>query len=180
MSAIQRLLSHVDRLPLDENGCKPWDGAKARDGYGVTTLRENGERLPGTSRVHRRVLEAHLGRTLARDELACHSCDVPICVNITHLWAGSASDNVQDSIRKGRTDPVAAGRRMKALGKQVRGDEHGRRKLSSQDVMAIRSLRAEGWRNCEVADLFMVSRAEITLITQGKKWAHLLSANGGA
>lgn len=32
----------------------------------------------------------------------CHHCDVTLCVNPDHLFIGTAKDNVQDAIRKGR------------------------------------------------------------------------------
>lgn len=33
---------------------------------------------------------------------ACHTCDFPPCVNPDHLFAGSQSENIIDSVLKGR------------------------------------------------------------------------------
>lgn len=33
---------------------------------------------------------------------ACHSCDNPACVNPSHLWPGTESENMQDSLAKNR------------------------------------------------------------------------------
>jgi len=35
----------------------------------------------------------------------CHSCDVRACVNPDHLFIGTARDNTNDSVRKGRWVP---------------------------------------------------------------------------
>lgn len=34
--------------------------------------------------------------------MVCHACDVPCCVRPAHLFVGTAVDNRQDAIRKGR------------------------------------------------------------------------------
>lgn len=52
--------------------------------------------------AHRRALEAKLGRPIAPGLMACHHCDNPPCVNPDHLFEGTASDNRQDMLRKGR------------------------------------------------------------------------------
>jgi hypothetical protein len=56
----------------------------------------------GTQLVHRQVLQNKLGRILGRTEFACHSCDVPACINPEHLWVGSHADNMGDAARKKR------------------------------------------------------------------------------
>ena len=34
-----------------------------------------------------------------------HTCDVPLCVNPDHLWAGTQQDNIRDCLRKRRLKP---------------------------------------------------------------------------
>ena len=41
-------------------------------------------------------------RPLGSGELLCHKCDNPMCVNPSHLFVGSKSDNMRDAIAKGR------------------------------------------------------------------------------
>ena len=32
----------------------------------------------------------------------CHSCDVPLCINLWHVWPGTKKQNAEDAARKGR------------------------------------------------------------------------------
>lgn len=63
---------------------------------------------------------------LSRAEMVCHSCDVRACVNPSHLWLGTAKDNIQDMWRKGRANVR-------------RGIAHHSAKLNEADVHAIRA-----------------------------------------
>lgn len=76
-------------------GCWLWRGAVFRYGY-------------GQFKMNQRVLQAHrlswaftYGPIL--DGLwVLHRCDTPLCVRPDHLFLGTARDNTQDSIAKGR------------------------------------------------------------------------------
>lgn len=97
--------ANCDMLP---NGCWHWKGWKAigrfmydRElGYPDASYRGKNTRLT------RLIVGWKIGRPLTKDEVACHSCDHPPCINPEHLWAGSVSDNTQDRLKKGR-DPHA-------------------------------------------------------------------------
>lgn len=162
------LYVRVDALDRDPAGCRPWRGALDKDGYGVTTLRLGGTRIPGSSRVHRRVLEAVIGRSLGRDEVACHSCDNPQCVEPAHLSAGSVSDNIRQSHDRGR----AAGLANIGSPAPVRGEAHGRHKLTEAEVGLIREGLVRGDRQAILARRFGVSQASISNICRGKNWTH--------
>lgn len=58
-----------------------------------------------------------------------HHCDNPPCRRLSHLYLGTRSDNMQDKIRRGRDMPLEAHPRL---------DRHGRAKLTSETVRAIR------------------------------------------
>jgi len=96
----QRFNAKVDRSGGDDS-CWPWMGARIPRGYGVFGLSSKQR----SARAHRIAYEiAHglpLG-SLPSEWHVCHSCDNPPCVNPSHLWLGSASDNMSDAAAKGR------------------------------------------------------------------------------
>lgn len=88
-----RLLTKAVRNPI--TGCLEWQGARSSGGYGIIW---NGERLEGAHRVSLRLSGVPLGP----GQHACHRCDNPPCIEPTHLFAGSQSDNEADKTAKGR------------------------------------------------------------------------------
>ena len=94
----RRLLSHVAK---QESGCWLWIGAKFYNGYGCFKDRRRGwARSVG---AHRIAWEVWCGQ-IPEGILVCHSCDTPACINPTHLFLGTPSDNTVDSWKKGRSN----------------------------------------------------------------------------
>lgn len=94
-----RHASLYDRVMLKvrwEGECLVFTGAKTKAGYGKIALPRpaKGHRL-----AHRVVLEHHHGPSSL---MSLHSCDNPPCVNIAHLRYGTAQDNVDDMMARGR------------------------------------------------------------------------------
>lgn len=87
-----------------------------------------------------------------------HKCDNPPCFEETHLFLGTQKDNMVDCANKGRTR---------------RGERCSWAKLTSKDVLQMRCLRKIGLFQREIAKLFDVDRAHVSLVTRGKSWAHL-------
>jgi hypothetical protein len=90
---LARIMARTERL---ESGCIVWTGTVNYRGYGTALYRGR------TWNIHRVVFQLSTGVTLGRWEYACHTCDVPACVNIEHLWKGTPQQNAADRSAKGR------------------------------------------------------------------------------
>jgi hypothetical protein len=106
---------------------------------------------------------------LAFDEIAeglsvCHHCDNPPCCRPSHLFLGTQADNNRDAAQKGRT------RTAPQFGKQ---NPRGSKKLSEDQVRAIRQARENGQTKPDIASDFGVSLRCIEKILYGQTWAWL-------
>ena len=84
----------VDKRGNDE--CWPWMGATSGRGYGRFSnkaIPENGS--------HRIAWMMSFGQIPA-GLFVCHRCDNPSCCNPSHLFLGTAKENTQDMVKKGR------------------------------------------------------------------------------
>lgn len=84
----------LSKKTITPSGCWEWNGNRHRQGYGKIQWKNK------TYPVHR--LWAHLvkGFDLNPRIMICHTCDNPPCFNPEHLFEGTASDNVRDSVKK--------------------------------------------------------------------------------
>lgn len=82
-------------VPVPDAGCWLWTAAWNKQGYGSFKI---GRR---TFAAHRVMYEELVG-PIADGLFACHKCDTPACVNPAHIFLGTAQENMQDMIRKGR------------------------------------------------------------------------------
>ena len=88
---------------------------------------------------------------------ACHTCDNPVCINPSHLFAGTPLANQRDKVAKGR---------------QARGERNGGGgRLTTSDVTEIRSMLSTGMTCTAVAEHFPVTRTMIGHIKNGRAWA---------
>lgn len=92
----------------------------------------------------------------------CHKCDNPSCVNPDHLFLGTMAENMQDRDRKGRSGWITNPGRLIVS-----------KKLSENDIYAIRKMLAANYKHRVVARIFGVARSTISDINNGATWRHL-------
>jgi hypothetical protein len=141
----------------DGSGCVIWRGAPVQNsGYGRLTI---GSRAKGRVRgdyVHRIAYLVFHG-PIAAGLMVCHSCDVPMCVNPSHLFLGTAADNMRDKALKDRAP-------------RFFGNKNPAARLSEGQVQKIREKLSSGELVTEIAREFGVCHQTISLIKANKIW----------
>ena len=136
----------------DASGCWLWARSTTQSGYGRIRVGSK------TKRAHRVSFELHVGE-LGDDDVVCHRCDTPACVNPGHLFLGTHADNVRDMVRKGRS---------------VKGERVGTSKLSASDVIKIRKMcEAREVSQSAVGRLFGVSQECVSSVFLRRSWKHI-------
>lgn len=87
----------LDRIEVDANGCWIWTGA-------VNKVLSRG--LYGGKYAYRISYEVFVGPIPAGLQIN-HHCDVSMCVNPEHLYAGTQAENMRDCVARGRHTPPA-------------------------------------------------------------------------
>ncbi len=87
------------RINKDISDCWLWQGGLCK-GYGHIKIAGK------TKKVHRVYWEI-LNGPIPDGLFVCHNCDIRNCVNPTHLFVGTHTDNMQDMIKKGRKSKMS-------------------------------------------------------------------------
>jgi hypothetical protein len=135
----------------DLGQCWIWKGSRQRaNGYGRINFREvrNGY-------AHRFSLQ--LAGIDPGDFYVCHKCDNPPCVRPDHLFLGTPADNAGDAKAKGRA--------------------RGPARLTKDEVIAIRSRRAQGAAVKALALEYGVAEPTIWGVVRGQNWKRLPMPN---
>ncbi|MBX5089355.1 HNH endonuclease [Rhizobium lentis] len=151
-SRSDRLFDKV--MPEPNSGCWLWLGGVSDKRYGKFRWSEG-----VTALAHRASWIVHKGE-IPTGLLVCHKCDNGFCVNPDHLFLGTAKDNSDDKLRKGRDTHAF-------------GESHGRSRLNDCHVKAILSGLDDGRTYQSLADEYGVARRTIRDIKTGRNWRHL-------
>lgn len=132
------------------DGCWEWTAGRHKYGYGKFSVGHS------TVGAHKVAYELYVG-LIPQGMHVCHTCDNPPCVRPDHLFLGTAQDNAQDCIRKGR--------------KVVMADELAPgAKLTAAEVMLIRSMLNAKVPQRDIANRFNVDPSTISLISTRQTW----------
>lgn len=147
----KRFWSHVDITNLME--CWNWTACLGNRGYGRFRLDK------------RSVLSHRQAWLLVKGEIPAglwvlHKCDNRRCVNVSHLFLGTHSDNMADMMSKGRHA-------------EPKGELHPQAKLKDDMVLEIRAMAKQGITYSTLARKFGVSRGLIGNIVSRKRWKHI-------
>lgn len=135
------------------DGCWTWTGTRTSRGYGQFGFQ--GE----AHRAHRFSFVLHFG-SLPDGLDVLHKCDNGLCVRPDHLFAGTHADNMADKAQKGR-----AARQY--------GEAHGRARLTSSQVIAIRDAYAKGVNQYQLAAAYGIAQRTVSAIIRRKAWPHI-------
>jgi hypothetical protein len=140
------------QFPTKKGGCWEWTGLENTNGYGRFSYKDS-HRL-----AHRVSYQIFFGEIPA-GYVVCHNCDNRKCVNPSHLWLGTQSENLRDAAAKDRMHRP-----------NTRGELNGNRKLDWKKVNTIRSMHKRGALKSHLAQLFRVSPTTIGNIIAGGTW----------
>lgn len=139
--------------------CRFWDNTQAKESGCLepTTAHGSPNGYKMTKRGGCSIMSHRYAYTLAIGPIpeglyACHKCDNRACCNPEHIFIGTQSDNLIDSLRKGRRPT----------------------KLQDHDVVAIRKEYAAGRITLKaLGEKYFVGETIIHNIVHRIKWAHV-------
>jgi hypothetical protein len=154
---VERFWSKVDKGAPNE--CWEWTGYTNEDGYGGFSY-DTSSHGPG-----RHSFQSHRFAYFVNTEinpgknLVLHTCDNPPCCNPDHLFLGTAKDNIEDCVRKGRHVPTGSP-----------GETNPKAKLTEAQVQLIREMNGS---QRAIAKCFGVAKFTVQRIRSGAGWKHV-------
>jgi len=144
------------------DGCWEWAGSVDRKGYGKYHDRRNGQlRIISAHRYSYELAYGPFDRSL----FVLHRCDNPACVRPDHLFLGTALDNMQDMIKKGRHAEQRKPKKQRKPNRVMpRGEKHHMSKLSDAQRCDISArYRIGGISQKQLADAYGVSTHAVAI-----------------
>jgi hypothetical protein len=155
-------------MPHMESPCWLWTAGRLRKGYGQFQVADKGRKA---HRIAWLITNGQIPDGLC----ACHRCDVPACVNPSHLFLGTHADNAADRDAKGRNNQPKGATHFARLNpeRMARGDKNGNSKLTDSIVATILTSHASGVTQRLLAAQCGVSRSLLSAIIKRKIWRHV-------
>lgn len=158
-SDLERLWAKVDRRSPEK--CWEWKAGKCGNGYG--TIWMGTRRQGGKVYAHRLTYELSHGQ-IPEGLFVLHRCDNPSCVNPSHLFVGTAGDNIRDAYSKGRRK-----------GPRRFGEANHSAKLTDQAVREIRRLWSSGAfsKQADLVRYLGIPQPTVSRVLLRRSWTHI-------
>ena len=147
-SITERLLSNIEIVPW--SGCWIWMASCYSGRYGVLSVGMKNKR------AHRVSWETFKG-PIPEGMKVLHQCDIPCCINPSHLFIGTDADNMKDRDAKER---------------QCKGADHPHSKLTPESAKRLLEFRRTHSLS-ETGKMFGVTRQRVWQLERGIKCKHL-------
>lgn len=164
LSYEDNIINYLLALTTQNGECREWKNAVSKNGYPSFAVRVNKKHKRIS--VHRFVCQVKEKRDL-NGLLACHTCDNKICINPKHLYGGTFSDNMRDTI--------ASGRRFA----NQRGERNGFSKLLDESVIDLRNkFKTGNYTVKALAGEFNISKGYAQILINGTRRNNIPSHHG--
>ena len=140
---MERFWSKTERR---DDGCLWWTAGTSRGSKATLVYGRFQESSWNSQYAHRMAYKLAKG-PIPEGKMVLHDCDNTLCCEPDHLYLGTAQDNSNDAVRRGRTN----------------------RKLSDDQVREIRRRWADGEKQVDLAREFGVQPPAISRIVHRKR-----------
>jgi len=145
------------KVSVDDNGCWEWEGCYKKERYGAFRLASG-----KTTSAHRAAYQIFKG-PIPEGMCILHACDNRWCVSPAHLRVGTLAENTQEAIQRGRLKNPP----------RHEGKTHPRARLTEEQVLEIRDLVDQGWRQTDIARAYGTPDSNVNKISKREAWSHL-------
>jgi len=152
------------------DSCWLWRGPLEKSGYGRFG---DGRNTHGIRSCHRISWLIHYGKP-PLGMCVLHKCDVPNCVNPSHLWLGTNAENTLDRTRKRRSASWDRNGSRTKPENLVRGIDQWCCKSCPEEVSAIRErYKYRSYTMCRLSAEFGLKVSTINKILKMVTWKHV-------
>lgn len=149
-------LEKVKINPL--SGCWEWCGSMYKEGYGQVSWNGKDYLAHRISAWLFGISEFPLlGKNEKTTKFVLHKCDNKRCVNPSHLFVGTHTDNMQDAKKKGRLRAQS-------------GELGNSSKITNRQAEEIRKKYANGVRQSALSAEYGVSQSSVSEIVKHKRY----------